>query len=76
MTLPCRFQILDPPVPMVQAAGDRMCNNVFEPLDRACVGFMVYPGARCQAETPLIAFVVQQLRGTIRRELLVVLPLN
>jgi hypothetical protein len=23
---------------MVQAAGDRMCNNVFEPLDRACVG--------------------------------------
>jgi hypothetical protein len=38
MTLPCRLRILDPPVPMVQAAGDRMCNNVFEPLDRVCVG--------------------------------------
>jgi hypothetical protein len=35
--LACRFRILDSRVPMVQAAKDRMRNNVSEPLDRARV---------------------------------------
>jgi hypothetical protein len=34
----CRFRILDSRVPMVQAAKDRMRNNVSEPLDWARVG--------------------------------------
>src|SRR5208337_4517643 len=34
----CRFQKLDSCVLMVKAAKDRKCNNVSEPLDRACAG--------------------------------------
>jgi hypothetical protein len=34
----CRFRKLDSCVLMVKAAKDRKCNNVSEPLDRACAG--------------------------------------
>src|SRR5215831_9824928 len=34
----CRFRILKSSVPMVQAAKDRTCNNVSNPLDQARVG--------------------------------------
>jgi hypothetical protein len=34
----CRFRQLDSRVSMMEPTKDRVCNNISEPLDRACVG--------------------------------------
>lgn len=34
----CRFRKLDSRVSMMEPAKDRVCDNISEPLDRACVG--------------------------------------
>ena len=34
----CRFRKLDSRVSMMEPTKDRVCNNISEPLDRACAG--------------------------------------
>jgi hypothetical protein len=34
----CRFRKLDSRVSMMEPTKDRVCNNISEPLNRACVG--------------------------------------